>query len=93
PVEEGLYSAPCARPKVSIMGRVYPPIMDDCQGFSLNEGISSSCSSPWVKAAPLIKDKGYIFDDDVSSDEEHVVHMRVCPKWIRTCSFGLSSTS
>ncbi|MCI24233.1 hypothetical protein A2U01_0045416, partial [Trifolium medium] len=46
PVEAGLYRAPNAGTKISIMSRVYPPIMDDCQGFSLDGGISSSCSSP-----------------------------------------------
>ncbi|MCI39945.1 hypothetical protein A2U01_0061177 [Trifolium medium] len=73
------------------MGQVYPPIMDDCQSFSLNGGISSSCSSPWVKAAPLIRDTSL---------------MMTCPRMRSTwstyvsilsglgcCSFEPSSTS
>ncbi|MCI51691.1 hypothetical protein A2U01_0072935 [Trifolium medium] len=66
---------------VSIMARVYPPIIDDCQSFSLNGGISSSCSSPWVKVALLIREP-----------RMRTTCVPVLSGSAR-CSFGSSSTS
>ncbi|MCI59976.1 hypothetical protein A2U01_0081231, partial [Trifolium medium] len=53
-MEEGIYRAPIAGPKVLLMYRIGQPIKSGSQDFSLDGGRDRYRSSSWGKAAPLL---------------------------------------
>jgi hypothetical protein len=48
PLDDGLYTAPSVGLKVSIMGRVYLLVIDECQNFYVDAG-AVCAHHPWVK--------------------------------------------
>ncbi|MCI31048.1 hypothetical protein A2U01_0052259 [Trifolium medium] len=72
PVEEGIYSAPSAGPKVPVMGRVEQPTKSDCQDFSLDGGRGCYFALILVELFHVSRGSGYALLTTCPCDEEHV---------------------